>query len=142
MTGAPTRVDDPYPAYDVRLDGDPGSCHAAAAALRAATRDLGGPGGLDHTNDPGGPDGLGGLGETGKEVVADALRLADALDRFAIELRRAQTDHARACAADRDDDDRAADERNAALALAARARRRLRIASADISAAGRYGCPP
>lgn len=105
-----TRRDDPYEGYDVRLDGDPGSCQAAAAVLRAeAAR-------------------LPGRGQTGRHPAYDlAERLAAALDRYGADLRRAQSRHA-AAATDT--------ERNAALALAARARRRVRLACADITGPG------
>lgn len=102
---------------DPRLEGDPASCHAAAAELRSWCRALRGP---DAEGTP------------QEAVLAGADRLAAALDRFAIELRRAQCDWARATtepaypAASREPD------RNAALALASRARRRLRLTCADI----------
>ena len=110
------------------LSGDPASCRAAAAALRAraaAVASAMGP--TRHgaaTSDPPGspaPDVPAGA------VWAQAEALAAALDRFGAELRRAQHEHA---AARRDL------ERNTALALAARARRRLRLACADTAPTG------
>lgn len=127
MTAPGCRGNDPYAAYDVRLDGDPASCQAAAALLRRCCARLPGPGAQ--------PTDL-------SAVAAAVAQLAAALDRYGMELRRAQHHHARASEEARGGAFGRERDRNAALALAARARRRLRLACADILPEGGYRSPP
>lgn len=101
---------------DPRLDGDPASCRATAAALRSAARRL-------HESTPDRPD--------LHEIASSCEEFAAQLDRYGDDLAKAGRDHAHA----------AGDvQRHAALALVARARRRLRLSCDQVVT--RWELPP